>query len=164
MKKILLMVFICTFALLGCGKKDKPKGEIIATDIQTIDPAGFDRIKAENKGKLVVINFFASWCPPCKTETPDFVEVYNEYKDKNFTIIGISIDDNKQDAINFINDFGVTYPVYLSDMSLRKKYNVSKVPTNLLYSPDGELAQIIEGMISGPMLRRMAELAAGEVK
>lgn len=164
MKKLLIVIMICCFAAFGCGKKKEAPSEPIISDINIVDSDGFGVLKEQYKGKLILINFFASWCPPCKMETPDFVKVYNEYKDKNFVIVGISIDDNKQDAIDFVNEFGVTYPVYMAEPSLRKKYNVAKVPTNLIYSPDGELVQIIEGMISEAMLRRMAQLVAQEVK
>lgn len=163
MKKLVIILVICCFFVLGCGKKKETSQVPLISDISIIDIAAYDKLKEENKGKLVIINFFASWCPPCKLETPDFVSVYNDYKDKNFVIVGISIDDNKHDAIDFVNEFGVTYPVYIADPTLRKKFGVSKVPTNFVYSNDGELANIIEGMISGSMLRRMAELAAGEV-
>ncbi len=163
MKKILITIFIVTtFALIGCDKKKAPT-QIIATDLPIIDETAFQKLKEENRDKLIIINFFASWCPPCKAETPDFVSVYNEYKNKNFLIIGVSIDSKKQDAIDFVNDYGISFPVYLADPSFQRKYGVSKVPTSFIYKKDGQLLSIVEGMISKSTLKRMAQLASGEV-
>lgn len=163
MKKFLITILIITaFAVVGCNKKKAPT-QIIATDLSVLDETTFQKLKEENKGKLIIINFFASWCPPCKAETPDFVSVYNEYKNKNFVIIGVSIDSKKQDAIDFVNEYGISFPVYVADPALQRKYGVSKVPTSFIYATDGSLSNIVEGMISKSTLRRMAQLASGEV-
>lgn len=162
-KLIVLTMVVLSLAIVGCGKKKEP-AQIIATDLQVLDDAMFQKLKADNKGKLIIFNFFASWCPPCKAETPDFISVYNEYKNKNFIIIGVSIDSKKQDAIDFVNEYGVTFPVYMADPALQRKYNVAKVPTSFIYDVDGSLANIAEGMISKSMLTKMAQFASQEVK
>ena len=165
MKKLFIaLLIICVAAFVsGCNKKNgEPNLNAVISDIDIMDAAGYDKLKEKYKGKLVVVNFFASWCPPCKAETPDFVSVYNDFKDKNFVIVGLSIDENKKDVINFVNKYGITYPVYLASPALQRRYNVSKVPTSFIYNGDGQLANIVEGIISGPMLRRMAQMASGE--
>lgn len=164
MKKLLIAALMCgALALSGCGKKkEEPYAEPVITDLEVMDAAGYDKLKEKYKGKLMIINFFASWCPPCKEETPDFVSVYEDFKDKNFVIVGLSIDDSKEDAIDFVNRYRITYPVYLASPALQRRYNVSKIPTSFIYNGDGQLANIAEGIISGPMLRRMAEMASGE--
>lgn len=161
MKKILIPVLMLSLLIVsGCDRKPKKAAlEPVITEIVTMTPVDYDRIKAENKGKVLVLNFFASWCPPCKQEMPALLSVYSEFKDKNFVIIGVSIDDSDQEAIDFVNEFGITYPVYRADKSLRRKYNVSKVPTSFIYAPDGILSGIVEGMLTEVYLKRIAQSA-----
>jgi thiol-disulfide isomerase/thioredoxin len=75
-------------------------------------------------GKVLMINFWATWCPPCRREIPAFVELHEAYKDKGFEIIGIAI-DTKQSVIDFIDPLGVDYPVLLGEeegISLSQAY------------------------------------------
>ncbi len=65
-------------------------------------------------GQVILVNFWATWCPPCVREIPAFNQLYESYKDKGFTIIGIAL-DNKQDVIDFIDPMGVEYPILLGD-------------------------------------------------
>jgi thiol-disulfide isomerase/thioredoxin len=60
--------------------------------------------------KVVLINFWATWCPPCRREIPDFIKVYNEYKDKDFIIVGIGV-DNEEKVANFVETMQVNYPI-----------------------------------------------------
>lgn len=160
-KKLIITALLCVLAFYGCKKKDEtPAGKIILSDIPLIDSMEYVKIKEEHKGKIIVVNFFASWCPPCINETPDFVKTYNEYKDKNFIIIGISTDDDKKAAIKFVNKFGIEYPVYMSDKAIEKKYMVSKLPTTFIYDKEGKLMEIANGAISGAYLKKLAESGA----
>ncbi|MDX1823280.1 MAG: TlpA disulfide reductase family protein [Thiohalomonadales bacterium] len=65
-------------------------------------------------GQVILVNFWATWCPPCVREIPAFNQLYQTYKDKGFTIIGIAL-DNKQDVIDFISPMGVEFPILLGD-------------------------------------------------
>jgi peroxiredoxin len=65
-------------------------------------------------GQVILVNFWATWCPPCVREIPAFNQLYESYKDKGFTIIGIAL-DNKQDVIDFIDPMSVEYPILLGD-------------------------------------------------
>ncbi|MCK5665029.1 MAG: TlpA family protein disulfide reductase, partial [Thiotrichaceae bacterium] len=60
--------------------------------------------------KVVLLNFWATWCPPCRREMPDFIEVYKQYKDKDFIVVGVGIDDNDKIA-QFVKKLGVNYPI-----------------------------------------------------
>ncbi len=101
------------------------------------------------KGKMVLIDFWASWCGPCRRENPNVVKAYNEYKDKNFkngskgfTIYGVSLDKNKASWQNAINRDKLVWPYHVSDLKqwrskAAKIYNVRGIPTNYLIDGDG---------------------------
>lgn len=69
---------------------------------------------SEWDGKVILLNFWASWCPPCREELPDFVQLYDDYADKGFVIVGVAI-DKKQDIVDFMDSVGVEYPVMISE-------------------------------------------------
>ena len=92
-------------------------------------------------GKVVLIDFWASWCPPCRRENPNVVKAFNEYKDKNFTIVGISLDKDKSKWMKAIADDNLAW-THLSDLKywdseIPALYGVRGIPANVLLDPDG---------------------------
>lgn len=158
---IALLLVTSLFLFAACKKNEGGVAKTVSpdfkefTDLEFMDKLMLDEFKTKHKGKKIIVNFFASWCPPCRAEMPDFVEVYNERKE-DLVILGLTIDDNKDDAIRFINDFGVTYPTYISDKKLQYFLNVLKVPTSFLYDEKGNFVQIFEGMMSKQLLLDIA--------
>ncbi len=95
----------------------------------------------EYKNKIVLINFWATWCPPCREEMPYFEETYRKYKDKGFVIIALSLDANKEFVKDFVKDFGITFPVAMADNEISNAYGVSALPVSFLYNSKGELVK-----------------------
>jgi thiol-disulfide isomerase/thioredoxin len=133
------------------------------TDIVMEDPDGNVRKLSELKGKLVLVDFWASWCSPCRRENPNVVALYNDYKDKNFEIFGVSFDTNEKKWIQAIEDDGLTW-YHVSDLNgwesaAGKLYGVRAIPHTVLISPEGI---IIEKNLRGEALRnKIKELLAG---
>lgn len=95
------------------------------------------------RGKYVLIDFWASWCKPCRAENPNVVKAYNKYKTKNFTILGVSLDKNKENWLQAIQKDGLAW-TEVSDLKFWKndaavKYGVNGIPANFLVDPHGKI-------------------------
>ncbi|UOD33860.1 TlpA family protein disulfide reductase [Deferribacteraceae bacterium V6Fe1] len=155
MRKILVLFVISVFFVLGCSNNSS-KNINPAEIIPQMSIAKYEEVKAQYKGKVVLVNFFASWCPPCKAEIPDFIKVYNKHKDK-FVIIGISIDDDVQKGAEFVVDKGIPYPTFHAERALEAKMNISSIPTNIFYKPDGTLFNFYVGALTEDFLESVIE-------
>ena len=91
------------------------------------------------RGKVVLLNFWASWCVPCREEMPAMEKLYQEYKDKNFVILAVAVKDSKQDAGNFVKELKLTYPIALDpDAKIGQEYGAWGLPVSYLIGPKGE--------------------------
>ena len=94
------------------------------------------------KGKYVLVDFWASWCGPCREETPFVVKAYNDYKDKGLVVIGIAVRDQKPNTQKAMVDMGIYYPQLLDPMiALAREFGVSTIPHLFLFDPDGKIVQ-----------------------
>jgi thiol-disulfide isomerase/thioredoxin len=99
------------------------------------------------KGKVVLLNFWASWCGPCRAEIPDLVTLQDKYKD-HLQIIGLVVDDEDEETIRvFMNTFGMNYPVAIVPADLRRQYGgIPALPTSFLLDAEGRVVQKHEGL------------------
>jgi len=96
---------------------------------------------SEYKGKIIILDFWATWCPPCRKEIPDFVELQKEYGDKGLVILGISLDQNPKKALPpFMKKYKINYPILLTDGKVDKAYGgVSGIPTTFIIDQKGAI-------------------------
>ena len=95
---------------------------------------------ADYKGKVVLLNFWATWCGPCKVEIPAFVELYDQYKDKGFVIAGVSIDDGPDALRAFAKEWRMQYPILLMQSDVEDSYGpFYGIPTSFVIARDGTI-------------------------
>lgn len=115
----------------------------LAPDINLPDTSGHMVSLSSLRGKYVLIDFWASWCGPCKQSLPGLINIYNKYKDKNFTVFSVSLDKFKSDWEKAIQSFNLTWTQVSElkywDSKVVKLYNFDGIPFTVLVSPDGKI-------------------------
>jgi len=176
----LILAMSMLMSLLSCavaerGEKDSGKKEdttnaaegesSILPDFTVYTEDGKKVSLYDKLDRPVVINFWATWCPPCKAEMPDFDELYKEYGDRvDFMMVNLT--DGNRDTVAAVKDFiaekGYSFPVYCdSDMTASYFYGVQSIPTTVFFDADGNIITTNVGMMSrealSEMLRKMTE-------
>jgi len=126
----------------ACNSNTAPPGsaEVAPLDFVLTDVSGEEVRLSDFEGQPLVINFWATWCGPCRVETPWFVEFAEKYRDEGLTIVGISTDDDPEDIEAFAEEFGVDYPmlVGLGREEVMKAFDaVTLLPVTWVIRPDG---------------------------
>jgi thiol-disulfide isomerase/thioredoxin len=116
--------------------------DIPAPEIAQTDTAGLVRKLSDLKGKVVLIDFWASWCGPCRKENPTVVAAYKKYREKGFEVFSVSLDQDKGRWINAINQDGLVWPNHVSDLKYWQneaaaKYSVTSIPRTVLIDRNG---------------------------
>ncbi len=114
-----------------------------ATDFSWYNSDGEKMSLADFRGKTVLINFWATWCPPCKAELPDIEAISRQYSPKGLVVVGVSEDAGKnalRDVSNFTSQHGLTYQIVLDDNSIADAYgNINAIPTSFIVGKDGKI-------------------------
>jgi cytochrome c biogenesis protein CcmG, thiol:disulfide interchange protein DsbE len=151
---------LAVVALLGFGLLSKGEAAIAVGDpapdgdLESLAaPGGADQI-ADYRGGWLLINFWASWCEPCRDEAPVLEEFWRRHHGEDVTVLGVNLDDTSEDARDFISEFGLTYP-QLRDgdgRQWRDDYGMTGFPESFLVDPEGDLAVIRRGPVDADLL------------
>lgn len=131
-----------------------------APELEMETPDGKEMKISDFKGKYVLVDFWASWCGPCRAENPNVVQAYNKYKDKNFTILGVSLDKDKAAWLKAIKDDHLSWN-HMSDLNYWnsaavKAYQFSGIPFNVLIDPTGKI--IANNLRGEDLTHKLAEV------
>lgn len=116
--------------------------------------------RADLKDKVVVVNFWATWCGPCKKEIPAFNQVYTEYKGKGVVMLGVLFDNQVDDVglLNFMSDFEMSYPIVRADRKVLEAYEYPRaLPTTFVFDRKGHLVVEHKGPMSDADLRGLLD-------
>jgi thiol-disulfide isomerase/thioredoxin len=163
------LLLACALALVvgacgGAGAATTPSASLLpsaATALPAMDPATFAAMLDQQRGTPVVVNFWASWCPPCREETPDLVAAHERWGDR-VRFIGVDLSDDRDGATSFIGEYGVPYPsVFDPTNAIAVSYGLFSPPATLFFDANGELVETVPGQISAHDLEANIEAIAG---
>lgn len=151
------------FVQLATKRVDSMKGTMIgfkATDFSQAAPDGKMIKLSDFTGKYVLVDFWASWCGPCRMENPNVVAAFNKYKDKNFTILGVSFDSNKEKWLEAVQKDNLTWQ-HVSDLKgwgneAGKIFSITSIPQNLLIDKEGKI--VAKNLRGFALEEKLAEL------
>jgi thiol-disulfide isomerase/thioredoxin len=104
----------------------------------------------EQRGKVVLINFWATWCGPCRQEMPHLSRLYEKYRGAGFVLLGVNVDDDARRATDLAQKLGLPFPVLLdTDKKVSRLYDLGTMPTSVLIDRDGKVRYLHNGYLSG---------------
>ena len=133
------------------GKIPAPQKGFLAPDFTLPDSSGTEITLSELRGRPVLLNIWASWCPACRAEMPAMQRTYQDYSDQGFTILAVNAadQDNMDDAISFVEGNQLTFPILFdTDGRVSRLYQVRAMPTSFFIDSDGIIQEVVVG---GPM-------------
>ncbi|MCG8392232.1 MAG: TlpA family protein disulfide reductase [Pseudomonadales bacterium] len=157
MKKLLAMM-ICALGLVVSTQVLAGEGEP-APDFTLKSLSGKNIKLSELRGTVVLLNFWASWCGPCRTEMPLLDDLYREYRDYGFTVLGVNLDENRDQADMLLDKVPVTFPVLFDPQNRTSEtYNVDAMPTTVLIDRNGVVRHHHRGYKDGYMDKYEAQV------
>ena len=138
------MLFVASAAIPAIA----PSGA--APDFTLRTMSGPNMRLAEQRGRVVMVNFWATWCGPCRQEMPQLDRLYQKYKSSGFVLLGVNVDDDVLKAADVAGKLGVSFPVLLdTDKAVSRLYDLSTMPSTVLIDRDGKVRYVHRGYLTG---------------
>ena len=149
MKRILLVLLVSIFQYSSVYGIDMP--------LQTVD--GQMSNLNRYQGKWVVVNYWATWCPPCIAEMPDLQAFHDEHSERDAVVIGINVENLSRDQLqNFLDAYFITYPIYTGSLQQKSELGlIPGLPTTFLVSPSGSVEARQVGSVTSEMIENFIE-------
>jgi thiol-disulfide isomerase/thioredoxin len=143
MLKRFFAVLVLTMAILaGCTSRDSRTGGSTASDFTLQDLNGKKVRLSDYKGRVVLLEFWATWCPPCRASIPGLEKIHVAYKDKGLVVLAVSLDEGGWDSVkSFVQKNGITYVVLKGDEDVSEKYQVRTIPLILILDKEGKISK-----------------------
>lgn len=149
-------IFIRSYFLISCfiafsiSTASAAKVGDLAPNFTLKSTTGSNLRLSEFRGEVVMINFWATWCPPCRQEMPELEKLYSRYRDVGFKLLGVSIDEKSTKAQNMAQRLKVNYPILFdSEKHVSELYDVDAMPTTVVVDRDGKVRHIYRGYLPG---------------
>ncbi len=142
---ITIMSLLVFFSKIGLSKQNYE----VAPDFKIEDLDGKIHTLNDYRGKILLINFWATWCPPCRAEIPDFIEVYEAEKNNGLAILGLSVDDLSTNELQtFVRRFKINYPVALATQEIIRQFRPGQyIPTTIFIDKKGQIRHKHVGLL-----------------
>lgn len=148
---------LAALLLFSCTEEQKgiPKGSL-APDFEALDLQGIPRRLSDFKGKVVMLYFWADWCPTCRKEFPETQAYYQKIQNNNFELLAINVAQPSKVSREFQQKYKATFPMLLDTAgTISRQYGVEELPTNYFIDPQGKVARRIVGWIGEQQVRVM---------
>jgi len=147
MLKRLVILSIIVMTLAACTDNSTPQGALAAPDFALQDMNGKTVRLSDYKGKTVLLEFWATWCPPCREAVPGLEKLHNTYKDKGLVVLAVSMDQGGWDQVtSFISEHHITYTVLKGSDDVAEKYRIRAIPMMLILNKEGNISKRYLGM------------------
>jgi thiol-disulfide isomerase/thioredoxin len=138
-------------AVIGCTSQGQP------SDVPSIDDFTAQRLD-EYRGQVVVLNFWAVWCKPCRVEMPDLEAVYQEYREQGAVVLAVNVSESSADIADFAEELGLTFPIFRdSKQEAMREYNVKILPTTFFIDRKGLVRHSRVGTMTKSVMTKQIE-------
>ena len=156
---VLAVLTMITTVAAACAQAKTEAEAVPAPEFSLHDLQGNSLSLSSYKGKVLILNFWATWCPPCRREIPDFIEAYKELKDKGLEILGVSVDDLSAEALrDWTQKAGMNYPVALFTAKIIADYQPGEfIPATIVIDRLGRIRYRQSSLMNKETLLRLFE-------
>jgi len=157
----LVLLVLLTYGFVSSRDGGRPQPGELAPGFSLTLMDGSELALSDLRGQVVVLNFWASWCSPCRREAPAFQSVWEATKDRGVAFVGVTYRDAQDASLAFIEEYGLTYPNGVDEMGrISDDYGVTAVPETFVIDREGRVAWLQIGEVQADLLARQIELAA----
>jgi peroxiredoxin len=149
---VLIIIILAVFP--GCQLLSG--GGTVGGNFTLNDLSGKEVSLSDYTGKIVILNFWATWCSPCRQEIPDFVDVFDDYKNEDIQFLGISNED-VYTLRNFVLKYNINYPILVDDEGIMNDWGIKAIPTTFIIDREGEIIYKNVGMMAKAQLVNIIE-------
>lgn len=150
----MIRVKICILALMllfvGCGG-------VFADVPEQLDKKELLTAVRKAKGRVVVLNFFATWCKPCIKEMPGLIEIRKNFSEEDLYLLGLSVDANPKQLEAYLNKTPINFPVYRASQDASAFFRIRSIPRIMIYNKEGKLVVNHEGAVTAGQIRAAVE-------
>lgn len=137
----ILGLFVLLMIVIACGSSNQAKSDESKVTDFTLPTLDGSQIKlSDYKGQVVIIDFWATWCPPCRNSIPTFIRLYDKYHDQGFTVLGVGLDDEAA-LRKYANEMKIPYPVLIGNNDIGKAYGVTGIPKTIFIDKKGKISK-----------------------
>jgi peroxiredoxin len=155
-----VLVLMSLLLVSGCSSRGGvgiQKGDVAPDFSLSMLDGGAQNLR-DFRGQVVVLNFWASWCSPCRAETPDLQVTYTELRDKGLVVLGVNQGEPHERVRDFVEEFGLSYPILLDEgQTVAQKYGVRAFPTSFVIGGDGVIREVVVGALTRSAIHRQVE-------